>query len=171
METDGNTSHDKKTAERETLRKRNKWSVWATHVKRLTKQAMEEVMEDSERTDLTNEDGAEDGNCSAALGKYWRDSYPELKPMDMVRADGMGGGVKMVISQQQNRVECDGNLTTTVEVVSMVDCTDMNHGADPGDSEFGTCMDFGDQALDQAWNGNGKEDLGICNTAKTSSIV
>ena len=51
--------------------------------------------------------------------------------MDMVRVDGMGGGVKMVISQQQNRVDCDGSLTTTVEVVSMVDCTDMNHGADP----------------------------------------
>jgi hypothetical protein len=36
-------SYDKKTAERETLRKRNKWSVWATHVK----QVMEEVMEDT----------------------------------------------------------------------------------------------------------------------------
>jgi hypothetical protein len=46
--------------------------------------------------------------------------------MDMVRVDGMGGGVKMVIPQQQN-IDCDGNLTTTVEVVNMVDCTDMNH--------------------------------------------
>jgi hypothetical protein len=32
-----------------------------------------------ERTELTNEDGGEDGHCSAALGKYWKDSYPELR--------------------------------------------------------------------------------------------
>ena len=41
-------TYDKKTAERETLRKRNKWSVWATQMKRLTG-AMEEVTEAIER--------------------------------------------------------------------------------------------------------------------------
>ena len=91
-------------------------------------QAMEEVTEDSERMELTNEESGEEGNYNATLGKYWKDSYPELKPMDMVRADGMGGGIKMVISQQQS----------TVKVVNMIDCTDMNNGADPGDPGSGS---------------------------------
>jgi hypothetical protein len=41
-------TYDKKTAERKTLRKRNKWSAWATQMKRLTG-AMEEVTEAIER--------------------------------------------------------------------------------------------------------------------------
>jgi hypothetical protein len=36
--------------------------------------------------------------------------------MDLVRADGTGGGTKMVISQQNNMVK----------VVNLVDCTDLN---------------------------------------------
>ena len=42
---------------------------------------------------------------SATLGRYWKDLYPELKPMDMVRAHRTRGGIKMVISQQQDKVE------------------------------------------------------------------
>jgi hypothetical protein len=73
----------------------------------------------------------------------------------------------MVISQQKDRIDCDGNVTTTVEVVNMVDCTDMNHGANPGESELGTFMDFGEQA----WDRNGNEEMGICNTTETNSIM
>jgi hypothetical protein len=54
-------TYDKKPAERKTLRKRNKWSAWATHVKRLTKRAMEEVMEDSGRMELADEGSEDEG--------------------------------------------------------------------------------------------------------------
>jgi hypothetical protein len=118
---------------------------------------MEEVTEDSERMELTNEESGEEGNYNATLGKYWKDSYPELKPMDMVRADGMGGGIKMVISQQQS----------TVKVVNMIDCTDMNNGADPGDPGSGSIMEFDDPA----WDRDGGGDLGIHSTVQASSIV
>jgi hypothetical protein len=42
--------------------------------------AMEEVMEDNEGL------GDSKKNAEATLGAYWADSFPELKPMEMVRA-------------------------------------------------------------------------------------
>jgi hypothetical protein len=41
-------TYDNKTAERKSMRKRNKWGARADHVKRLARRAMEEVMEDTE---------------------------------------------------------------------------------------------------------------------------
>jgi hypothetical protein len=61
--------------------------------------------DDNERMEVTDEEDGGGDDCSATLGRYWKDSYPELKPMDMVRAHGTRGGIKMVISQQQDKVE------------------------------------------------------------------
>ena len=69
-------TYDKKPAERKTLRKRNKWSAWATHVKRLTKRGMEHVSEASESMELADDECGDEGSRSATLGKYWKDSYP-----------------------------------------------------------------------------------------------
>jgi len=108
---------------------------------------MEEVTEANERVELANEDNCsesgEEDNCSAAL----EDSYPELKPMDMVKADGTTGGIQMVISQQAN---------VMVRLVNMVDCKDLSSGANPRETGS-SFMEFGEQA----WNSNGEEDLGI----------
>ena len=49
----------------------------------------------------------------------------------------------------------------------MIDCTDMNHGADPGEALLGTFMEFGDHD----WDKNGRRNMGICNTVETSSIT
>ena len=43
------STHDAKTAERKTAKKRTKWSEWTKHVKRLTKQAIEEKEEENEQ--------------------------------------------------------------------------------------------------------------------------
>jgi hypothetical protein len=43
--------------------------------------------------------------------------------MDMVRVNGTGG-VKMVIAKQKDAIDDNGQITTTVEVANMIDCTD-----------------------------------------------
>jgi hypothetical protein len=52
---------------------------------------MEEVTEASERMELVDEENCsesgDEDNCGASLGNYWQDSYPGLKPMDMVMAE------------------------------------------------------------------------------------
>ena len=111
----------------------------------------------NEQSETTKEEDGGDGSCSATLGRYWKDSYPELKPMDMVRAHGARGGVKMVISQKQEQVE----------VVTMVDCTDMNDGADHGDPTSGYIMKFDNPE----WDNEDGENMGIHNTVKTNGIV
>ena len=55
----GNLTYDKKTAERKTPRKRNKWGEWAKQVKHLTKQALEEITEENERMELTKSGDAQ----------------------------------------------------------------------------------------------------------------
>jgi hypothetical protein len=54
----------------------------------------------------------------------------------------------------------------TVQVVSMVDCKDLNEGADPR-APGPVFMEFGKQA----WNSNGEEDLGIHSTVQTNNIA
>jgi hypothetical protein len=65
--------------------------------------------DNDEQMEVTDEEDGGDGNCSATLGRYWKGSYPELKPMDVVRAHGTKGGIKMVISQQQKTGGSGGN--------------------------------------------------------------
>ena len=57
----------------------------------------------NEQMEVTDEEDGGGGRCSATLGRYWKESYPELKPMDMVRAHGTKRGVKMVISSKKIR--------------------------------------------------------------------
>ena len=159
-------TYDTKTAERKTLRKRNKWSHWATHVKKLVKLAMEEIIENSERIEINNEEEEEEENCSALLGNYWKDSYSDLKPMDMVRVNGTEG-VKMVIAKQKDAIDDNGQITTTVEVANMIDCTDMNHGADHEEVRRGAFNEFGDHD----WDKSDRRNLGICNTVGTNGVV
>ena len=155
------TYDDTKTAERKTLRKRNKWSHWATHVKRLVKNAMEEIIESSERIELSNGVREDEGNCSALLGKYWKDAQPKHG----IRVDGTENGVKMVISKQKDTINGNGQVISTVEVANMVDCTDMNHGADPGEALLGTFMEFGWDKIED------RKNMGICNTVETNNVT
>jgi hypothetical protein len=127
---------------------------------------VEDIIETSGRIELNNGVGEDEGNCSALLGKYWKDSHSELKPMDMVRVDGTENGVKMVISKQKDTIDGNGQMTSTVEVANMIDCTDMNHGADR-EVLLGTLMEFGDHD----WDKNGRRNMGICSTVETSSAV
>ena len=54
-----------------------------------------------------------------------------------------------------------------MEVVEMVDCTDMNDGSDHGDPTSGYIMEFDDPA----WNKEGGKNLGVHSTVKTNDIV
>ena len=63
----------------------------------------------------------------------------------------------MVISQKQEQVE----------VVTMIDCTDMNDGADHGDPTSGYIMKFDNPE----WDNEDGENMGIHNTVKTNGIV
>jgi hypothetical protein len=73
----------------------------------------------------------------------------------------------MVISKQKDTIDDSGQVTSTVEVGNMINCTDMNHGADPGEVRMAAFKEFGDQD----WDKNGRRNLGICNTVDTSSVV
>jgi hypothetical protein len=53
----------------------------------------------------------------------------------------------------------------------MVDCTDMNDGADHGDPTSGSIMKFDDPAWDRARDREGGENLGVHSTVQTNSIV
>ena len=59
------STHDAKTAERKTLKKRTKWSEWTKHVKRITKQAIEEKEEENEQMEMAkssdDSESAEEG--------------------------------------------------------------------------------------------------------------
>jgi hypothetical protein len=165
------STHDAKTAERKTVKKRTKWSEWTKHVKRVTKQAIEEKEEENEQMEkekTSDDGGSEDESeeqggeevdrCSGTLGQYWKDSQPELKPMDVVRVRGTDGEIKMVISQQNNQVK----------VVRMANCTDMNDGAEHGVcSKKGYIMEFDDTG----WNNENGKNLGIHNTVTTNEVV
>ena len=105
---------------------------------------MEGIIENSERIEINNGEEEEEENCSALLGNYWKDSYSDLKPMDMVRVNGTEG-VKMVIAKQKDAIDDNGQITTTVEVANMIDCTDMNHGADHEEVRRGVFNEFGDE--------------------------
>ena len=73
--------------------------------------------------------------------------------MDMVRVDGTENGVKLVISKQKDTIDDSGQVTSAVEVANMIDCTDMNHGADPGEVLNATFKEFGDYD----WDKNGRK--------------
>ncbi len=63
-------THDAKTAERKTVKKRTKWSEWTKHVKRVTKQAIEEKAEENEQLEkeksLDNGGSEDDSRGEAA---------------------------------------------------------------------------------------------------------
>ena len=78
LQRNGKDTFEWKPAERETLRKRDKWSAWATHVKRLTKRAMEEVMEDSGRMELADEGSEDEGGGTVV--QHWENTGRTLTP-------------------------------------------------------------------------------------------